>query len=273
MTAAAVVTERVGEAPAIAIDRAGEGPAVVFLHGIGGNRSNWAAQVARFGGGRTAAAWDARGYGDSDDYDGPFTFADTTDDLCRVLDHLGAVRAHLVGLSMGARVCLEMWKRHPRRIRSLTLAAASAGMHEAIGEEARRRFLETRRAPLVAGGTTAEMAERVAPGLVSPTAGEDVRRRAVESLSALRKQSYLKALETVALYTDFPPFESITVPTLVISGEDDTIAPPDVTAAMAARIPGAERVLVPACGHLVNMERPEAFDAALAAFLARVEEG
>lgn len=269
--AIAIVTERIGPAPHLAVDRAGDGPLVVFLHGIGGNRSNWTGQLAHFSRRYTAVAWDARGWGDSEDYDGPLSFDDFAADLSRLLDHFGADRAHLVGLSMGSRIALDHWKRRPESIRSLTLVAASAGMHERIGIEARQRFLDERRAPLLAGGTTAEMAERVAPRLVSPSASDEVRRRAVASLAALRKDSYLKALETVTWYTDFPPFETITVPTLVISGTDDYLAPPEVTAEMAARIPGAERVLLPDCGHLVNFERPDDFNAHLEHFLDRAD--
>ena len=103
-------------------------------------------------------AWDARGWGESDDYDGPLRFRDFAADLLRLLDHFGAGRAHLVGLSMGSRICLDFWKRHPERVATLTLAAASAGMHAEEGVERRQQFLDERKRPLVEGGTTADMA-------------------------------------------------------------------------------------------------------------------
>jgi pimeloyl-ACP methyl ester carboxylesterase len=77
----------------------------------------------------------------------------------------------------------------------------------------------------------------------------------------------LGPLETVTWYTDFPPFESITVPTLVISGTEDYLAPPPISEAMAARIPGARRVLIEDCGHLCNFEKPAEFNVALQSFL------
>jgi 3-oxoadipate enol-lactonase len=266
---AAEPTERLGPAPRLALDWAGSGPLVVFLHGIGGNRSNWAEQIAHFSDRYTAVAWDARGWGQSDDYEGPLRFEDMVADLCRVLDRFGAARAHLVGLSMGARICLDAWKRAPERVASLTLAAASAGMHEDVGLEARQKFLDDRRRPLVEGGSTADMADRLAPRLVAQDAPAEVCARAHASLAALRKESYLRALETVTWYTDFPPFESITVPTLVISGTEDYLAPPPISEAMAARIPGARRVLIEDCGHLCNFEKPAEFNAALDSFLAQ----
>ena len=86
-------------APRIAYEAVGSGPTVVFMHGIGGNRSNWAAQVERFGRDFRAVAWDARGYGDSEDSDGGFNFADVSADLCRLLAQLEGTRAKPAGLS------------------------------------------------------------------------------------------------------------------------------------------------------------------------------
>ena len=99
---------------------------MLFLHGIGGNRHNWDRQVAAFSTRYRAAAWDARGYGDSDDYAGPLDFADFWRDLERVLDQLSEKRAHLVGLSMGGRIARDFALQRPHRVASLTLAKSSA---------------------------------------------------------------------------------------------------------------------------------------------------
>ena len=98
-------TTLVPGSPRIAVASAGRGQLVLFLHGIGGNRNHWQHQLAFFSQqGFKAAAWDARGYGDSDDYEGALQFEDFTSDLARVLDHLGTEKADLVGLSMGGRI-------------------------------------------------------------------------------------------------------------------------------------------------------------------------
>jgi 3-oxoadipate enol-lactonase len=94
----------VGERPRIAVDVIGQGPLVMFLHGNGFSRRDWHDQLHAFAPRFRAAAWDARGHGASDDYDGPYRFADACDDLARVLDHLGGEAAHLVGHSMGGRI-------------------------------------------------------------------------------------------------------------------------------------------------------------------------
>ena len=93
------------------VDREGEGPLLILLHGIGGNRSNWRAQLPDLSKTFHCVAWDARGYGDSDDYEGPLDFEDFAHDLLRVIDHFDAERAHLCGLSMG---CLLYTSPSPR---------------------------------------------------------------------------------------------------------------------------------------------------------------
>jgi len=256
--------------PAIALDVAGQGEAVVFLHGIGGNRGNWRDQLAAVGQARRVAAWDARGYGGSGDYEGPFTFADACADLLRVLDALGAAQACLVGLSMGGRIALDFYRRHPARVGALVLADTSAGSADSRDPAKIEAFLALRRRPLVEEGKTpADIAPDLARSLAGPHASPGTFERIQGSLAALRAESYLKTLEGVTKHHDFPPFGSIAVPTLVINGEHDRIAPPAMGQAMAAAIPNAAAVVIPGAGHLSNIEQPAAFDAALLSFLRR----
>ena len=102
------------------VHTAGEGPVVFLLHGIGGNRTNRHDQLPSFADrGFCAVSWDARGYGLSDDYDGPLDFADFSHDLARLLDHLDVGRAHLVRLSMGGRILQDFYPRYPDRVATL----------------------------------------------------------------------------------------------------------------------------------------------------------
>ena len=114
-----ISTVFVDGAPRLALDMAGSGPLVLLMHGIGGNRSNWTDQVEALAGSFTAVAWDARGYGDSDDYEGALDFGDFARDALRVLDRFGARRAHLVGLSMGGRIAQDFCARFPDRVATL----------------------------------------------------------------------------------------------------------------------------------------------------------
>jgi 3-oxoadipate enol-lactonase len=139
-----VETVFVGPAPRIALSVHGNGPLVVFLHGIGGNRHHWREQLPIFATRYKAAAWDARGYGDSDDYAGPLDFGSFTQDLLRVLDFFKAQKAHVVGLSMGGRVARNFALRYPERVARLVLANTTPGFSAFTPQEL-KKFVEERR--------------------------------------------------------------------------------------------------------------------------------
>ena len=167
----------------IAYEMQGRGPVVVFLHGIGGNRTNWSGQLDRFGDRFCAIAWDARGYGDSADPLQTLRFEDFADDLRRLLDHLGVERVHLVGLSMGGMIALDFYGRHPRRAATMALVDTSAGFATA-SEEARREFLSRRLDPLERGLTPAGIAPQVVEALVAEQAPQSVRETMQTSIAA-----------------------------------------------------------------------------------------
>ena len=159
----ALQTTLIGPAPRIAVDHAGAGPLVVFLHGIGGNRTNWREQIEALSDAFLCAAWDARGYGASDDYDGPLALSQFNDDLLRVLDHFGRPAAHLVGLSMGGTIAQNFYRHHPKKVLSMVLADTRNGFQRHNSEE----FLRRREAPLLAGLTPADIAPNLAPTLAA----------------------------------------------------------------------------------------------------------
>jgi 3-oxoadipate enol-lactonase len=228
------------------------------LHGIGGNRNHWLYQVNFFAQRFRAAAWDARGYGESDDYEGALDFQDFGADLLRVLDFLGEARAHLVGLSMGGRIARNFALRHPARVRTLTLANTSPGF-DALSPAEVLRFVEERR------NRTPDSLRRLLGRRAPPRAHEAL----LNSFHALSNESYLKTLEASVTQDRAAPLEKIAVPTLVITGDEDRVYPLELTRRMAQRIPGAELVVLEGCGHLSNLEQPERFNEVLLDFLER----
>ena len=254
---------RIAGPPDIAVDVAGTGPLLIFLHGVGGNRHNWSDQVAHFSARFTAVAWDARGYGDSDDApDREFT--EFADDLARVIRHFGGP-AHLVGLSMGGRIALDCWRRYPSLVASLTLADTSAGAPPDADRIA--AFLALRRKPLLEEGKTpADIAPGIVASIAGPAISPEAHARLIGSHATLRAHSYLDTLAAVTRFADFPAFATINVPTLVIVGEHDRIAPVEHARVMAAAIPGAQLEIIPGAGHVSNIEAPAAFNAALDRF-------
>ncbi|MDM0001755.1 alpha/beta fold hydrolase [Variovorax sp. J22P240] len=255
------VTYRIPGAPSLAVDLAGHGPFALFMHGIGGNRSNWRAQLPAFAPHFACAAWDARGYGGSEDYEGALAFDDFVDDVLRVLDHFGVERAHLVGLSMGGRIAMRTALRHPDRIATLTLLDTHEGF-EAFTPAQRQAFVDSRRAPLLAGKEPADIADAVARSLVGPKATPAQLQQLVDSIAALHKGSYIKSLQATVDQVVLGDISLIAAPAHFVVGADDRLTPPAMHHEMAAKMGGAPVSVLPDAGHLSNIENAEAFNQA-----------
>ncbi len=229
---------------------------MLFLHGIGGHRQHWNLQLQAFSKQYKAAAWDARGYGDSEDYEGPLQFDHFTGDVLRVAEHLKASRLHLVGLSMGGRIARNVALHHPGWLRSLTLADTSPGF-DALSAEQVRRFVSERKS------RTAESLWRLLSSRPRPEAYDAL----LAGFKALHQASYFKTIEASVAHDRAAPLEEIRVPTLVITGTEDQVYPPAMAREMARRIPGARLVEIEAAGHMSNLEQPERFNRAVLDFL------
>ena len=266
-------TYRIAGTPRLAVDRAGSGPLLLFMHGIGGNRSNWRAQLPAFAPHFSCVAWDARGYGDSDDYEGALAFDHFVDDVLRVLDHVQADRAHLLGLSMGGRIAMRTALLHPQRVATLTLVDTHEGF-EAFTPAQRQAFVDSRRAPLLAGKEPADIAPAVARSLVGRKARPEHLQQLVDSISALHKDSYIKSLQATVDQVVLGDLSKITAPAQFVVGADDSLTPVAMHRAMAAKMGGAPVSVVADAGHLSNIENAADFNAAALAWLVpRAAEG
>ena len=262
-----IVTAHVPGRPRIAYDLIGSGPPVLFLHGIGGNRTNWTEQLLACAPSFMAMAWDARGYGQSDDYDGDLNFADFADDVLRLLDHLNIAKIHLVGLSMGGRISQDLYFRYPERVATLTLCDSFPGTTPTMSPEKMDEFINLRKGPLVAGKSLQEMAEPLAKTLVSQNASAEHFQRLVASIEALHKDSYIKTIEASTRYNRPVDIATIRVPVQLIYGADDRLTTPETGAEMQRQIPGARLAVIEGAGHLVNIERGAEFNDVLLDFL------
>lgn len=231
---------------------------MLFLHGIRGNRRNWAGQVEFFSRRFKAAAWDARGYGDSDDYDGPLQFEYFTGDVLRVAEHFKARKMHLVGLSMGGRIARNFALRAPERLHSLVLISTHPGF-DALSTEEVKRFVTERRT------RTPQTLQKLLGSRGSRAAYEEL----LDSVARIHEASYQKTVEASAAQDRSAAVEQIRVPTLVIAGEEDSVYPPELSREMARRIPGATFLMLEHTGHLANLEEPEKFNQAVLDFISR----
>ncbi|HUH87951.1 MAG TPA: alpha/beta hydrolase [Pusillimonas sp.] len=266
-----MISGRTDGEPRIAFASCGTGDETIFfLHGIGGNKDNWTQQLGYFAEkGFRAVAWDVRGYGDSDDYDGSFKFDEISADLVRLMSHLGVSKAHFVGLSMGGRILMDFAYRHPSHVRSLVICAAFPSFGKALSAEQREDYLRLRKRPLLEGRTFAELAPELIASLAGPDAQESVRQALGDSIRRLRKDSYLKALEAAAYFDRSTEVQAIRAPTLLLYGEGDRLTPPDMGRQVAALMPHAQMHIIKRCGHLMNLEAPDAFNQVVHQFISK----
>ena len=255
--------------PRLAVAVEGSGPPVVFLHGIGGNRSNWRRQVADLSMSFTCFAWDARGYGDSANYDGPLDFSSFGDDMARLLDHFGIAQAHFVGLSMGARILMDFAPRHLDRVATLTLCDCFYGFTNALSPEKQREYIELRERPLLAGKTFADLAPRLIASLVSPNCPQDIQEELRQSILQLRVDSYLKTLRASTNFDQADVLDQLTMPVQLIFGSEDQLTPPSLGHDLNELLPNAQLEVLDGAGHLSNLEAPTAFNATVQTFIAQ----
>jgi 3-oxoadipate enol-lactonase len=193
MTLKVIKHQLVEGSPRISYKELGSGPPVIFLHGIGGNHSNWYDQQSHISDRFTAIAWDARGYGDSDDYSGPLNFSDFGEDLIRLLDSRNIDKAHFVGLSMGARILMDFFPKYRNRVATLVLCNCFFD-YKILSIDKQKEFINLRQKPLKMGKTLEEIAPKLIDSLVGPNCTKEARNKLYKSFLKIHISSYLKTI-------------------------------------------------------------------------------
>jgi pimeloyl-ACP methyl ester carboxylesterase len=249
----------------IAYERAGEGAPVVLLHGIGSNARSWRHQLSSLADAFTVIAWDAPGYGGSDDPPETWRMADFAACLNGFLEALDIPRAHLVGLSWGGVLAQEFYRWHPERVWSLVLADTNAG-HGSLPPAERERRLHQRLAAL-ATMTPHELGRSRAPQLVSPNASPELVVEVATIMGQIRPGPYRTAAIALSEADERDVLARIRVPTLVLCGALDRVTPLEEVRAVYRAIPGAAWAVIPEAGHVSNQEQPERFNTVVRRFL------
>jgi pimeloyl-ACP methyl ester carboxylesterase len=237
-------------------EQRGAGPAVLLSHGYCASARMWQGQMDALSDSYHLIAWDMRGHDRSDSPDDPALYSHeaTIHDMAAVLDACGIGRAVIAGLSLGGFMSLAFHLAHPARTEALMLFDTGPGYKKDEGRGAWNRLAHSMAAAyekngLAAAGASAEVAvahHRSAQGLAHAARGMLAQKdgRVIESLPLIK------------------------VPTLVLVGENDKQFRPSADY-MAAKIPGAEKVILEQAGHAANLDRPAEFNAAVRAFLDR----
>ena len=265
---------------ALHYEETGAGTPVVFVHEFGGDVRSWEQQIRYFSRLYRCIAYNARGYPPSDVPEDVKRYSQerARDDIRSVLDSLRIERAHVVGLSMGAFATLHFGLAYPQRALSITVAGGGYGSHPAQY----KKFQDDSRA-------NAELIKRDGMAKFVATYGIGPQRvqlqnkdpRAfAEYLAQFHEHSGLGAANTLlgvqchrpALYDLVEPMKKVTVPTLIMSGDEEEPSL-EVSLLMKRCIPKAGLAVFPKSGHAINLEEPALFNRLLEDFFHQVETG
>jgi pimeloyl-ACP methyl ester carboxylesterase len=250
----------------IAYEAHGEGPAVLLVHEGVADRRMWRGQVPVLARDHRVVAVDLRGFGETPHASGPFSNAD---DLREVLEELGIERATVVGGSFGAKVALEFAVTYPERVERLVLCPPVLPGRE--WSERVRRGWQGEEEAFQAGDLDRATEVNLALWVDGPNRGPDAVDPEVRELVRTMQRHAFELPEP-----DPPPepapepsvrLADLRVPTLVVVGGEDVEDFLAMADAAAAGIPGARKVVIEGAAHVVALEKPQEFNAALLAFL------
>ena len=248
----------------------GDGELVVLLHGLGGSRIAWDAQLVGLGDQWRVAAWDMPGYGEAAPLpDDPLTFPALAAAAAEWIAALGAESAHVIGISMGAMVAQHLAARHPARVRSLALLSSSPkfGLDGTTADSWRA----ARRAPLDAGFEPVDFAEQVLRGIAGPHITEFAFESQRAAMARVTGSALRRSIDCVITHDATVFLSTIATSTLVIVGALDRETPVAYSQYLVDHLPYARLAVVPGAGHLVNAEAPALVNQLLVEHLTAVE--
>lgn len=248
----------------LAVEVEGAGDPLLFVHGLGGTSNSWTPQVMALAGRYRTIRPDLPGSGRSP-LQGELTIDGMVATLETLLEVLGAKRAHLVGHSMGTILCQHLAARRPSLVRSLALfgpfpeppETARAGLRERGVKARREGMAEIADATLQAGTAAATRSDNA-------VAAAFVR----ESLMRQPGEGYGATCEALA-GARAADLSLIGCPVLLVTGDEDKVAPPATVRAMDAALADSRATVLTRCGHWTPIEKPAECSRELGDFLAR----
>lgn len=242
---------------------------VLLLTGLGSKRLGWYKQLDEFGKYYRTIALDHRDTGDSDYVSEPYAIKDQADDAAKVLKALGISKTHVIGISMGGFIALELTLRHPELVDKLVLTATSAGgpTHVAAGPQMQAQLIARN-----ANSDLGEVARQTytmitAPGFPASHPAEMERIADTARYKPQQVAGYFRQLQACGAHNAADRLSQIAVPTLVVHGESDPLVPPQNGQHLAHNIKGAKLIMYPNTGHIPIIEQAENYNRDVLAFL------
>jgi 3-oxoadipate enol-lactonase len=248
----------------------GAGEPVLLIMGLGSNAHGWHRTIPWLSAHYRVIAFDNRGTGRSDVPAGPYSIAQMAADAAAVLDAAGHATAHVSGASLGGMIAQRFALAYPHRLRSLILFCTTPGGRHAV------RPSDDVSAGLIQGGDDPAAVYRRNAWFLY---GEETRSRRPERIEEdlvqrakipTRPAGYLGQLQAAMAHDTWDELPAIAVPTLVVHGDADLLVPTPNGRLLAERIPGAELVLLPGAGHMLQADANAAVRGTTLAFLGRL---
>lgn len=251
----------------------GEEFPLVLIRGLGSNADHWYAQIPAFSSHFSVVSFDNRGIGRSQKSDGTYTISMMAEDTVALMDSIGISRAHVLGISMGGMIAQQVALTYPQKVHGLVLACTHCGGGHAVraSEEIAKIFVE-----YIFTGSQ-EAAQKAARCIFTKTTLKDrpeviqqyqkVSQRFLQEPATLISQ--WKAVQGHDTWAELP---NIKAPTLVITGSEDILIPPENSTILAERIHDARLEVIEGGGHQFPVEQADAFNGAVLDFLGSLTE-
>jgi pimeloyl-ACP methyl ester carboxylesterase len=246
----------------IAWAEAGRGEAILLLHGLGGSHDDWRLQLPALAARHRVIVPDLRGFGASGRRE-PFTIQQHARDMLSLVAALDIRRAHVVGLSMGGAVAIQMALLKPVAVASLVLANTAPSFRLTSWERRRMAWLRTLIASVLGVGTLARITGR---GFFPKRGQGRLRRRLIRHASETNRWVYLATLRALTRWNAAPRLKEIRAPTLVLGAEFDMTTTAEKRQ-WAARLPHARVVELPGSRHHSEQDSPERFNREVLGFI------
>ena len=246
-----------------------ESPGVLFLHGLGSCGEDWGLQIPIISERYWLLMLDLPGHGRSSKPAGWLSIEDMAFQVAFLVKEQAKSPVHVVGLSLGGAVAMQLALDYPETVRSLTLVNTFARLHSGSNGFFRKLV----RLSFVALGRMDRVGEWVAAGLFPEPDQELLRQAAAERIASNPRGAYLRAIWAAARFDIRDRLNEIDTPVLVVAGELDKTVSMDAKKELASHIPGAHLVVIPDSGHATPIDAADAFNRTLLDFLSKLDIG
>jgi pimeloyl-ACP methyl ester carboxylesterase len=252
----------------------GSGEPLILIMGFTVSSIGWHWNIPAFAQSFRTIAFDNRGVGQSDKPDEPYSMSMFADDTAGLLDGLDIDSAHIFGISMGGMIAQEFALRHPERVKSLTLGCTNCGGENTIlsSDPEVLHMLEHIESVSVEEAALAMTKVAVTPWFMQKHMDTLIELNKLSAVHPTPKHGMVSQMAAIQSHDTYARLPQISVPSLVITGKQDGLVPPENSVVLSRQIPNAELLILSNASHLFNIERPQTTVDSVTSFISGQRE-